>query len=397
MQRKVAFDSKNFNRTTTKLVPDPNDSSKKISHTTGFFSPLACGVSIKYPDVFESLYKEEFERLRYSFGFQCDMPFLSSRGIREHLNGDMRRAIAFCDQLVKSIQDLIEHVFFSYIVLPPNTISSVTVGGENCPTEDVGTHNFLRSTSPAFSAIAASQYVYRHNINDSEILVDGFRYKKMSAWNQLLSKCNPQVYSHGDECNPFISVSDIIAFLTDQKLLILGGRDTTLRKLKPENIELAWEGYSFATDVRFLDEKSLGYYTWKSRELIDLSAHYKRPMVFFLVDRIDSEQLLAPPDDQLEGLNQMVPSSVSETFNKQLRRTPIFQLATKYAYLRGGCVQFFDPQTDARTIRDGDTLVYMGSHSKKTALTLSDGLDITVFRAKDLKDSIIKIEKERRD
>ena len=308
----------------------------------------------------------------------------------EHLGDDLARTIAFCDQLVKGIQDNIDSVFFSYIVLPPGKIPYVTVGGERCPSQEIETHNFLRSATPAFSAITAFVYKSKHVGVDSDILIDGFRYKRMWAWDNLLKMTTPVVYPHGDECNPFISIADIVAFLTDAKLYSLGRLNAEFRRLTPGNIENAWKDYSFKVETRFLDEKMLGSIAWRSKELINVVPFYKRPMLFFIADRQDVKQLVNPLPlaETPGGLAEMQGEEMP--FSKQLRRMPIFRLATKYAYIKGGCIQFYNASQDAVLVRDGDTVIYMGKKSKEIVDQLSDAYDIEKIRAKDLKERIKK-------
>jgi hypothetical protein len=386
----AAFDAKEFNRTRIAKVIDSSDRSKVAEKTIGFFSPIGSGVVTSHPDFLENSLKNEFEKLRVDFKFQCDMPFLGSREIMEQLGGDLSRTIAFCDQLIKGIQDFIDSLFFSYIVLPPGKVPTVTVGGERCPNEEIETHEFLRSATPAFSAIAAFVYKSHHAGVNSDILIDGFRYKRMRAWDNLLTMTTPVVYPHGDECNPFISIADIIAFLTDAKLYSLGRSNTEFRKLTPQNIENAWKDYSFEVETRFLDDKTLGYIAWRSKELINAAQYYKRPMLFFIADRQDVKQLVNPlPSAEIPG-GLAAMQGEEMPFSKQLRRMPIFRLATRYAYIKRGCIQFYNPNQDAVLVRDGDTVIYMGKKSKEIADQLSDAYDIEKLRAKDLKERIKK-------
>jgi len=67
---------------------------------------------------------------------------------------------------------------------------------------------------------------------------------------------------------------------------------------------------------------------------------------------------------------------------------PAFRAATKYAYLKGGSVQFYDPYQDARLVGDGDIIVYMGDNSKKIAKTLADAYDIEYMRARDVRKKV---------
>lgn len=297
----------------------------------------------------------------------------------------MKKTIAFCDQLVTNLQDFIDLAFFSYIVLPPKSKPVVNVGGDKCPLQDVNTHKFLRSASPAFSALTAWAYSSNHKFNDKSVLIDSFRYKKMVAWDRLIEETTPLVYPHGDECNPFIALADIIAFLTDTKMYIKGGKDKSFRRLTPDNIKHVWEEYKFEIDSWFLDEKGLGLYAWKKNELINLEPYIKRPIIFFIADKIAFDRVARAPDSpDVKDIPE------ERKFNRQLRKMPAFKAATKYAYQIDGSIQFYDPFQDSDLIKDGDIIVYMGPQSKIIADTFSDANDIKVYKAKKIRELVKK-------
>ncbi len=380
MVRIAAFDAKEFNRIRYREIPDPENPEKTIKKISGFYSPLGSGIVSKYPEVLEEMIKESFKELESSFGFSSGAPFLGSHEIKTYLNKDMSKTIAFADQLVKKVQDYLEHAFFTYMVLPPSEIPFITVGGEKSPKKEIETYRFLRSCAPAFSALSAWAFASKHDLSDTKIMIDSFRYKKMTAWDQLIRKTKPEIYPHGDECNPFIALADILAFLTDVKLYRLGKNDVRYRRLTPDGIKEAWDDYSFPTDVWFLDKRGIGLFAWHRDELIDVKPYIKRPIVFFLADRIENLDVLRLPEAPAK---ENIPPE--RRFNRQLRNFPAFRAATKYAYQLGGSIQFYDPYQDADMVRDGDVIVFMGDNSKKIAKTLSDAYDIVIIRAKDLR------------
>ena len=380
MVKVAAFDAKEFSRIRYKEEPDPdNPKNKKPS---GFYSPLGCGIVTEYPDILEKILLESFKELELSFGFNSGAPFLGSHEIKMYLENDMRRAIAFSDQLVQKVQDYIQHIFFTYIVLPPSKVPTVRVGGHKSPEQEIETYNFLRSCTPAFSAMTAWAFAgkHKHNLSDTRVLIDSFRYKRMTAWEQLVKKTTPEVYPHGDECNPFIALADIIAFLTDVKLYSYGREKTEYRRLNPDVIKEVWKDYSFEKDVWFLDQKGLGLFAWHSDDLIDVSPYLKRPLVFFIADRIEELDVLRDPDAPKK---EEIPKE--RRFNRQLRNFPAFRAATKYAYELGGSIQFYDRYQDATRVRDGDIIVYMGDKSKRIATTLADAYDIKIIKAKEVR------------
>ena len=383
MVRIVAFDAKEFNRTKPKKIQNPDNPEEIITVLSGFYSPLGCGIVTDTPDLLEEFFLKAFRELENSFGIDSGAPFLGSHEIKEHLNNDMAKTIAFSDQIVQRIQDYIQYVFFSYIILPPAKKPTVHVGGTRTPEKEVDTHKFLRDCTPAFSALSAWAFSERHDLSDTKVLIDSFRYKRMIAWDKLIEKTTPEIYPHGDECNPFIALADIIAFLTDVKLYRAGKEDMKYRRLTPDSIKSVWEGYSFETDVWFMDERTLGLFAWNSDELIDIDPYIKRPIVFFLADSIEEIDVSRDPDAPQK---EEIPKE--RRFNRQLRNFPAFRAATKYAYKLGGSIQFYDRYQDSTRVRDGDVLIYMGHNSKRIAETFSDAYDVEVIKAKDVRKKV---------
>ncbi len=386
MSRLVAFDAKEFNRLKYKKIQDPANPDKMIEKLSGFYSPLGCGIVTEHPDILDSVLSDSFMELERSFGVKFDIPFLGSHEIKAYLGNNMVKAIAFADQLIQKVQDYIDFAFFSYIVLPPSENPTVRIGGVKSPTKEIDTYNFLRESAPAFSALTAWAFSSKRNLSDTRVLIDSFRYKKMRAWELLLDKIKPnlpEIYPHGDECNPYIALADILAFLTDVKLYKLGKNDVKYRRLTPDGIKEAWKDYTFEKDVWFLDNKSISFFAWYNNELIDLQPFVKRPIVFFIADKIEDYDVERSPDaPPIEEIPR------ERRFNKQLRTFPAFRAATKYAYLKGGSIQFYDRYQDAGLVRDGDVIVYMGENSRKIAQTFRDSYDIEIYTAKEIKEKM---------
>src|SRR5439155_2415073 len=110
----------------------------------------------------------------------------------------------------------------------------------------------------------------------------GFESKQTESWEDVTRRTTPKVFPHGDECNPYINLADIIAFLTNIKL----SSSREHRELRPDNVKAVWESYSFQREVRFLDERLIDKIKWRTKEAIDAGPYLARPMVFLLLDDI---------------------------------------------------------------------------------------------------------------
>jgi len=352
--------------------------------------------SIKNGAVFKKLYIEANKDLCDDFGIETTKRFFSSNQLKKAL--DMKAAIAYCNKLVERVSDAIDLIHITYIVLPPKDVPEVQVGGNKCPVEMIRSEEFIRKMGPSFSYITAWDYLYKHKLSEAEIHLDGFRGKRTIAWDEMIAKTIPKVYPHGDECNCFISLADIIAFLTDVRLY---QRDPgpshdpmQNRGLRPNNVQDIWKKNGFGVECHFIDQKQISKIAWYSNENIDITRYLARPVVFFLTDQIEKTKM--------EGLELSENQTKLDTglfeepkrFTKVVQNLEPFHSALSYAEKIGGCLQMFDRYVDSDKVRDGDIIVYMGEGSKRIAQTYSDGFDVEIIKAKDLRRKVKEMEQD---
>jgi len=340
MDKLTAFDSKEFRR------------SNKAGEQK-FYTPLGCEIVVSELEDFYSTYVKKLHELAVRFGIEkccgCFSPSEHNKIIGR------ARTIRMSDELLTSVQDLIESVHFSYVILPPKDVPSVEVGGYRSPKIEISTFDFLKQLSSFFSYITAWNYLGIVGRENEQIVIDGFHGKSTPAWDDIVAKTSPRIYSHGDECNPFISIADIICSLTDKKCW------DNFKRLEPSSIEEVWESYSFDINVRFLDKSILSKIKWYTDDHIELTPYFARPIIFLKADGYKTELI------------------------KQLE---VFPDATIYARHLRGCIQGFDKNLDSQKVRDGDIFVYAGEESKNTAFTLQDMFDIEIYSFRELREKI---------
>jgi len=169
--------------------------------------------------------------------------------------------------------------------LPPKETKTVSVGGYGCPLEDIPTMDFLRALTPMFSYITAWAHSGRHRLEKNEYSIDNFSSKHTTAWRDLTNHLVPKIFPRGDECNEFISVADMVAYLTEKKLW-----DQKLW-LEPENVKEVWDDYDFYVEPRFLDKNVQSKIRWYSKQEISTIRYLARPMIFMDVERITISEL----------------------------------------------------------------------------------------------------------
>jgi hypothetical protein len=165
---------------------------------------------------FKSIYHSSRKKLIEDFQIPTRRYIYSHRNLWKEV--DHRKAIPICDNIVTKLQKTIEYIFCSFVILPPKETKTVSVGGYGCPLEDIPTMNFLRALTPMFSYITAWAHSGRHRLEKNEYLIDNFSSKHTTAWHDLTNHLIPKIFPRGDECNEFISVADMVAYLTEKKL-----------------------------------------------------------------------------------------------------------------------------------------------------------------------------------
>ena len=358
----VAFDSKQFQRIKKQWNPE----TQKEETAPAFASQLGIGVTVPDPKGFVKRYIDVSQELKEEFDLDYSTPFFSSACLRDHLNTlEMSR---FMKRLVSGVQDFIESVHCSFVLLPISEMPRMKTGGIKCPQETIPTPRFIEKLTPGFSYMTALGYVWRHedtNFEELEMHIDAFSSKHTTAWDIVRSKAPVRIFYKGDECNPFISCADIIASHVDDTIAI------NKAKLYDTEVKRALNPYSFDTTVFFFDKNSIPYCTWKMNQTINPSRYLKRPIVYLATDRLDAEGLDQEQDEPA--------AAKPRRSQDKIRQTELYQAALKHAYRENGCMKLFNPAEDQAIIRSGDIYIHAGSNSERMGTALQNMADIRVY------------------
>ena len=372
--RVAGFDAKQFHRGGRVADASKGSTSKKYM---GFNSQLGIGAVISDGAEFTRAFVEKSAELRNSFNINEDLPFFSSTQLKQIL--DLNMAIAFADQVITDVQEMIETVHCSYVILPPKRISEVRVGGFKGPATSRPTNKFIDNLGPMFSYLTASSYLHesqnRSTVEGIEFHIDAFRSKRTFAWKNLTEKTSPKVFWKGDECNPFIACADLLAFLTDVKLY------SKWLKLEPNDIKRAWKEYSFDVTINFYNEKSLAIYSWYDSREIDITPYIARPTVFLAVDNIEDPEY----SEDEEGTDE---SDKARKFHHVIKQSNVYHSAVRYAFEMHGSLKIFQRHEDMKSVRDGDIFVYVGQNSKNVGEAYRHAYDIKLLSGLELRQKI---------
>ena len=366
----AAFDAKKFQRIRRKWDGDKGREEKN----TTFISQLGIGVTIPEPEVFVRHYTEASQNLRQKFNLDYAAPFFSSTYLKDSLS--VFQAADLTQQLISAVEPHIESVHCSYITLPVLDEPHVEVGGVRCAKRQVPTTHFIDGLGSAFSYLAALSYVWAHkdtNFRDLTMHIDAFRSNHTMGWDILKGTASLKVFYRGDECNPFISCADIIAFHLDDMLA------AKRMMLLTDNVKAVLGTYSFNTTVWFFDSSSKNYYTWRTDRTINTSGHLARPVVFLAMDSMASGD-----PGQGAGTGPDEPSTKRpKRDNTILRQTEVYQAALTHAYRKGGCMKLFSASEDQGIVKSGDMFIYVGPRSRSIGTMLYDMADIQVLSGRE--------------
>ena len=377
----AAFDSKPFNRGAVAEARGAQDGEQYAAHTT----QLGIGVVVRDADAFRNAFVAEFGRLKGEFGIETDLPFMPTNGLLKH---GRRKATAFADKLVSSVQGMIEGVHCSFVVLSPKKHPTVTVGGGGDPTRTVETRPFIDSLGPMFSYMTAQSYVHaaKKIPTGLDIRIDSFVSKQTRAWD-ILEKLKPRVYWRGDECDAAIACADMLAFLTDAKLY------SAYLKLEPDNVRMVWEPYSFDIDVSVYGRSNLWSYAWYSKNPINIYPYLAKPTVFLAIDDLADPApggAGADPDAACDAAAGAPCRSEPRPipFRRAMKQSDTYVAAVRRAFDMSGSLKIFKLDEDIHSVRDGDVFVYIGDRSKRVGESLRHAAEIEVVSGLDLRRSI---------
>lgn len=377
--RVAAFDAKPFERG----GPAGAGTSGERGGSRGFRTQLGVGVVISDRDAFQDRFTAKFSELRDAFRIPEHVPFCPSSHLLKY---GLPRAISFSDQLVSSVQGLIENLHCFYVILPPSEPDKVRVRGFKSTASQIPTWLFVKSLGPMFSYLTAEDYLYRNkdaDVSNVEFHIDGFVSKQTKAWENLVGMVTPKVFWRGDECNPFIACADLMAFLTDVKLR------RKRHRLNRDGITNVWGSYTFKTTAHYVNREGISIQAWRNDEPIHVWPYVARPTVFLAMDSL--AQVHGAKDANGHGDAGEDPATSGKhgaaqpSPSKILVKSPVYTAAVRYAFDHSASLKFFNRHEDFAHVCDRDVFVYIGPESKRIGQMLHDAASVTVMSGLELR------------
>jgi len=378
----AAFDAKPFERSSPAGASESGDRGAR----RGFRTQLGVGVVVGDKDGFRDKFTGKFAELASSFGMHKQVPFCPSSHLLRH---GRAKAVKFSDQLVSSVQDVIENVHCFYVVLPPSEPDTVRVGGFGSAARQIPTWLFMKNLGPMFSYLTAEDYLYSNRSADMsgvEFHIDGFISKQTRAWENLVGRVKPKVFWKGDECNPFIACADLVAFLTDEKL-----RHKHMR-LHRDSIADAWGGYTFKTTTHYTNRDGISAQAWYNDEPIYAWPYVAKPTVFLAMDSLAQSRSGEDAGESIDGEAETGADgrqgAAKPSPSRILVKSPVYAAAVRYAFNHSGSIKFFNRHEDFAHVCDRDVFVYIGPESEHIGRLLQNTTRVDVMSGLELRDKI---------
>ena len=375
----AAFDAKPFERGSPSGAAEPGDRGGR----RGFRTQLGVGVVIGDKDEFRDKFAAKFAEIASSFGMHKQVPFCPSSHLLRH---GWPEAVSFSDQLVSSVQDMIESVHCFYVILPPSEPDTVRVGGLGNAARQIPAWLFMKNLGPMFSYLAAEDYLYSNKDADMsgvEFHIDGFISKQTRAWENLVGRVKPKAFWKGDECNPFIACADMVAFLTDAKL-----RHKHMR-LHRDSIADVWDSYTFKTTTHYASRDGISAQAWYNDEPVYAWPYVARPTVFLAMDSLPQNSGAANPGEGADAEADAEAgrkSAPNASPSKILVKSPVYDAAVRYAFNHSGSLKFFNRHEDFGHVCDRDVFAYIGPESERIGRMLQDAVHVDAMPGRELRE-----------
>jgi hypothetical protein len=338
-----------------------------VVDSRGFYTQLGCTLSFPDPEAFRKKFVSTFKECADRYKVDIPRQYVSSRVLLEQVfKSNLSATLSFLYRVLEGTKQLIDQAHIAWVILPQARTPTIRVGGVGSASVETPTRDFVSAVGNMFPPICAWHY-YRNRGSQRlpEVRLDHFQGKTNRAWNELVTGTGKiTIIPWGDECDPFICMSDIFCYLTDKRL----GQNRL--QLRPESITQVWSELPFPVKGFFMDERFLGEIGWTDQQPLRIHSFYPKPMTYLMIDNELIEGSAGTPDRL--------------TYRAFLEGRGYVHAVVLHAQLNQGGFKVYSPD-DWSEIRDGDHLVYMGTKSEEKARTLSYAVDVTRESVTDLR------------
>jgi hypothetical protein len=247
-----------------------------------------------------------------------------------------RQGADFLEDFLSELKQHIAELNIYYTTIPSTKIPSVRVyGNDRTGVQEMKPMAFLDKLIPSYAHCCAWKYAEDHVHDTTPLVSDYFEGEETDAWRILRGLPSFTVYFGGDNCNCYVSVADIIARITDERIyrnrakLFKGDIESLLSDLPVQSV--------------FIDQ--LGMIAPVTKNRMDVAKKLAHPVIFIVKEGIESQMLGASANER-----------------DLIEESPLMTKVFNLAYELDGCYKFFDSRLDQSIIREEDYLLCLGAN-----------------------------------
>jgi len=322
-----------------------------------FYAQIAVSVEIRNLSSFETLYINLVDALNKKFNLSFRRKTVDSRFLAEVLAGKEALRKTYIREFIEKISPQIGRIYVMHTSIPPSKIPAVKCYGGKEQKEPI---EFIKSLTGAYNHCVLWKILDKNYYDfSSRFLVDFFEGDITRAWEKIVS-VSPQMeaYFLGDECNPTISIADLLCKYVEYELA-----EKRLR-LGTDQIRQCFANSPLNVEPVFIDDLSM--ITPCRKEPIRASKFIHHPIVFVFC---------------------------SQQLNKEkevIKSIGLYDKLLNFAFERHACLKFFNydnTPVDATYMSKGDIFVTIGDKGRSTAKYFIKelGIDAELYNALKLK------------
>lgn len=236
------------------------------------------------------------------------------------------------------------HFFYTYLFrIPTVSVFGNSTSFKRIPaiSHEEGEQDFYDLINPSYTFLCAWKFLQDYNAN--ELLLDNFQGHVSPAWNEFFSKGKGKVYYSGDECNHFISATDI--FLRKIKIELTKRLLRSLRNWEHHQIHFTEDGIKDFTKVAL--GNNVAHHFLGTMYLNKIAPHETKTMA--------TNHLVKHP------VFYIVRESPREEDEKAIIEiSPVYSKILNMALEADGCVKFYHPSADPEVMQPNDVIVTFG-------------------------------------
>lgn len=314
------------------------DSSMFVRGTSpnAFKACIGVCISIGEPEELTENYLNYFKNIKKKHSFKSSRNVFKSYDIKKFFPIDDYFKILedFFKKMCETSEFRMHFVFSSF----KKELDVNLYDGYSGSSKKVTAPEFLDILNQYFPYISIWKTSKVAKLHGTKVFLDGFTGQITRAWNELESHHEATVIPRGDQCNIFISVSDLITRYIDLKMRE-GRIKLDMKAIKKLLTDLGGE----EPKAYHCGVKDLRNIVPINKSFIPMDRLYVKPMVFVLKEGIITDE------------------------RNWIEQSEVHQKLLSFAESKNGGLKYIDYGQDSKNLRKDDFIAYIGDEGEKQA------------------------------